>query len=361
MSFSQNAINGTDIIQMYGNGQDGALSISAGTTTLTRDMFYTNLTISGTASIVTNGFRIFVSGTLDFSNAPAGAIVINSVVGNNGAASGSTAAVTGLPILGTLPACASSTNGQAGATTTTPGTAGFSTTAVASILNGGGGGQAGASGASATGAAGTPIAVTAITPRLINNFATLPAICSTAGNNAAFVMCSGGQTGNGGGGGAGDATAGASGGSSATGGGVVFIFARNIARGTNSTAGIIQAKGNTGGNGGSAVAGIRGGGGGAGGSGGGWIYMVYDQLTGSSITGAVDVTGGNGGAGGNGFGVGATGGDGGSSGSGGRVTLANRLTGVIAENTFSNSVAGGAHSGLTGGTGATATTSQVSL
>ncbi len=33
---------------MFGTGADGALSISAGTTTLAKDMHYTNLTLSGT-------------------------------------------------------------------------------------------------------------------------------------------------------------------------------------------------------------------------------------------------------------------------------------------------------------------------
>ena len=351
-------------IAIYGNGQDGSLSISSGTTTLTRDMFYTNLTISGTASINPNGFRIFVNGTLDLSNAPAGAIALNGAAGNAGAASGTTTGPVASPSLSAGPAplggLGTSATGSAGSTTTTAGTAGAVIQGV--CFNGGVAGGAGASGASATGAAGTPGALITQAARLLYNFAQYPEVTFVDnGASSNIQLTKGGQSSQSGGGGAGDATAGASGGSGSQGGGTIFIFAQTIARGTNSNVGIIQAKGGAGGNGGSAAAGIRGGGGGAGGSGGGWVYIVYDTLTGSTITNAIDVTGGAGGAGGNGFGTGATGGDGGSSGSGGRVTYGVRTTGVITENTFSNVVAGNAHSGLTGGGAKTATTSRVDL
>lgn len=44
----------------FGDGYDGDVSISSGTTILTRDMYYNNLTISGTGKINVNGWRIFV-------------------------------------------------------------------------------------------------------------------------------------------------------------------------------------------------------------------------------------------------------------------------------------------------------------
>ena len=80
-----------------GDGGDGNLTISSGTTTLVRDMFYNNLTINGTGSIYTNGYRIFVKGILDLSNAPIGAINFNG--GNGGNASGSVAgtSTSGVP------------------------------------------------------------------------------------------------------------------------------------------------------------------------------------------------------------------------------------------------------------------------
>lgn len=68
----------------FGGGTDGNLTISSGTTTLTRDTYYNNVTISGTAQIVTNGFRLFISGTLDLINASANAITANGGNGGNG-------------------------------------------------------------------------------------------------------------------------------------------------------------------------------------------------------------------------------------------------------------------------------------
>src|SRR5690606_19953145 len=46
---------------VFGSGADGDLNHS-GTTTLTRDMNYDN--VSGTGTINTNGFRVFIKGTL---------------------------------------------------------------------------------------------------------------------------------------------------------------------------------------------------------------------------------------------------------------------------------------------------------
>ncbi len=72
----------------FGDGIDGVVAISAGTTTLARDMYYATLTMSGTGKLNTNGFRVFVSGTLDISAAPAAAIYSGSNGGSrNGAAS----------------------------------------------------------------------------------------------------------------------------------------------------------------------------------------------------------------------------------------------------------------------------------
>ena len=64
-------ILGATQISLFGTGADGNVTISSGTTTLTRDMLYNNLTLSGTGKINTAGFKIFVSGTLDISAAGA--------------------------------------------------------------------------------------------------------------------------------------------------------------------------------------------------------------------------------------------------------------------------------------------------
>jgi hypothetical protein len=64
----------TNQLMPYGDGSDGNVSLSSGITTLTRNMFYNNLTLSGTAKIHTSGFKIYVKDTLDITAAAAGAI-----------------------------------------------------------------------------------------------------------------------------------------------------------------------------------------------------------------------------------------------------------------------------------------------
>ena len=61
---------------IFGDGRDGDVSISS-VVTSTRDMFYNNLTISSSGVLNTNGYRIYVKGTLN----NAGIIRRN---GNNG-------------------------------------------------------------------------------------------------------------------------------------------------------------------------------------------------------------------------------------------------------------------------------------
>jgi hypothetical protein len=59
---------------VFGGGSDGDLTMASGTVILAKDMYYRNVTLSGTASIDCNGFKVFISGTLDISNAPTNAI-----------------------------------------------------------------------------------------------------------------------------------------------------------------------------------------------------------------------------------------------------------------------------------------------
>lgn len=75
---------------LFGDGSDGAVVIS-GNTTLTRDMYYTNLTINSGVTLTTGNFRIFGTGTLTNNNATNG-IVSN---GGNGADGGASAGGTG--------------------------------------------------------------------------------------------------------------------------------------------------------------------------------------------------------------------------------------------------------------------------
>jgi len=58
---------------IWGDGSDGAVVISSNTT-LTRDMYYSDLTVNSTFTLNTGGYRIFVSGTL----------TNNGTIANNG-------------------------------------------------------------------------------------------------------------------------------------------------------------------------------------------------------------------------------------------------------------------------------------
>ena len=54
--------------EIYGFGQDGDVTI-ASNTSLTRDMYYNDLTINANCDLDTNGYKIFVKGTLTFTDA----------------------------------------------------------------------------------------------------------------------------------------------------------------------------------------------------------------------------------------------------------------------------------------------------
>lgn len=58
---------GIGISGIFGNGADGSQTIS-GNTTLTRDMYYADLTVNPGVTLNPGGFRIFVSGTLTMGN-----------------------------------------------------------------------------------------------------------------------------------------------------------------------------------------------------------------------------------------------------------------------------------------------------
>jgi hypothetical protein len=53
--------------EVYGFGQDGDVTITANTT-LNRDMYYNDLTINANCDLDTNGYRVFVKGTLTFTD-----------------------------------------------------------------------------------------------------------------------------------------------------------------------------------------------------------------------------------------------------------------------------------------------------
>lgn len=296
----------------FGDGSDGTVSISSGTTTLTRDMYYNNLTMSGTGQIDTNGYKIFVKGVLNLRNAMAAAIT--NVASDGNAASGATGgAAPTAQVAGTV---GIGTNGGGGATGNTGG-ANNGSSGSALTGNGGNGGW----GTAGAGEAGG------------NSFGGIATLKSTFGiyqTNliSGVTLIGGGGGGSGGNSGAGDGTnAGGGGGSGGQGGGVLAIYANIISRDGSTPVGTITAPGGMGGASANGVAGTAIGGGGAGGGGGGWVYICYNQLSGSTVTNMITARGGNGAAGGNGATT-ANGGNGGNGGMGGRITILNMLTGV---------------------------------
>ncbi len=336
---------------LFGTGADGSVTISSGTTTLSRDMHYSSLVLSGTGVLNPNGHRIFVSGTLDISAASAGAILVsggtvsNAVGSAAGAGNGAQFAARDVPL------AAPALNGVAGGTGI--GATGTSSSAYNFAANGGQGGVGGGGGAgtSAGGSAGS-LAVSASyqpsfpTPTL--TFSLYYGTCNTT--YAGFSGSSGGA-------GGGDGTnSGGGGGAAGPGGGSICLYARFIQRGTNTTVGILSAKGSNGGNGGNAAGGNAGGGGGGGAAGGGFVYIVTEGLLGSTIVNGIDVSGGAGGTGGTGSGTGK-GGAGGAGGNGGNYQIINLGAPSFTAGTFNASGSAGSTtsttSGGSGGSGAT--------
>ena len=348
---------------LFGSGADGNVVISSGTTTITRDMQYGNLTISGSGALVTNGYRVFVSGVLDLSQASAGAIKWNgnapgSPSGATGGAAGSV--MQGITVPGELNG-GSPTSGQGGTGTTGTGTAGTGASG-ADILVGGNGGGGGAGGngtnsaASGAGAVSFTYLIGQQYPSPLSNFIVFDYRANT------FYLPVSGYAGGGGGCGGGDGTnAGAGGGAGGRPGGTVYIAAATIYRGANAAAGIIQAKGAAGTSGANASAGNTGGGGGGGGGAGGFIWLLIGQVTGGAITNALDASGGASGAGGNGFGtgLGATSGAGGNSGMIQKIVLNPASFSASAYNQSGST--SNSPSGATGGASAAGATLQVNL
>lgn len=80
----------------FGPGTDGSTTIAANsTTTLTRDMYYTNLTVNGT--LITEGYRVFVNNIISGSGIIEWGVPANGVGGGNAGAvaAGGAATTTG--------------------------------------------------------------------------------------------------------------------------------------------------------------------------------------------------------------------------------------------------------------------------
>ena len=265
---TQTAIEEATLLALFGAGSDGDVALSSGTTNLTRTMYYNTLTLSGTAVLNTNGYKIFCKVSCS--------VLDNAVIQNNG--SNGTNAVTTTPGVGGTAApgvdLGAATSGTSGTTTAQPGNP---TSITGYGGSGGGGGDGGGTTNNSTGGV-----VTNIPEHIIRH-------------DHLYSGLNIKQAGAGGSGGIGGAqplfaTRGAGGGGGG-GGGVVFIFAKTL--GNSSTIGI-RALGGNGGNGANASGGNGGGGGGGAGGGGGFIYIVSLDI----VIGNISVSGGTGGTGG---------------------------------------------------------------
>ena len=337
-------------LQYFGDGSDGALSIASGTTTLTRDMYYSSLTITGTGILRPVGYHVYVSGVCDFSNAPASAINFNGNNGSAGATAGTGGAGGATVANGAIAGSNAGTVGGAGGTAAgVQGGTGTGTAPQQGGANGatlvGGSGSGGAGGA-ARGAV-TPSGSLTMHRWIVDEL-------------KAAALLTAGISGNGGNGGGGDGTSGAGGGGGGAGAGNLWLSCQTINRASAGNAGVVAVNGGNGGHGGSAIAGNRGGGSAGSGGGGGWAFVAYRYLTGTAQSNLITSNGGAGGTGGAGFGTG-TGGGGSGGGNGGRITVFNVQTGVATETFTGSGTAGGAASGTTGGSAGSGGLNQVSL
>lgn len=347
-------IDAADDVFMWGDGGDGVVTISSGVTTLTRDMYYQDLTISGTGQLSTAGFRVFVKGTLTISTSTVPAIQHSPTAtgaGGAGAAAG-TAGTAGTALAAGTVGGSGNAGTAGGAGAVGAGAVGVSISAAGNAMGGAGGtsgnGGAGSGGAGGAGGAGASASQSAFIIRRA-----LEPI------NRGVTQMLGGGGGRGAGSGGGDGTVlGGGGGGGGAGGGVVDVAARTIVV-SSATAPVISASGRAGGAGGSPASGNAGAGAGGGGSGGGVLRLIFGICTGS-LANALNADGGAGGAGGNGIGTGI-GGGGGSGGTGGKITVFNVGASTVAETTGAAGTAGGAPSGVTGGTSGPGGTCRRSL
>lgn len=295
----------------WGSGADGAATVNGGAAptgmtgpagivyTLSRDVFYTDLTLSGGYKVNTNGWRVYVSGTLTLGASDRIGCDGNAAVGGTAGAAitaqtagGGTAGGTGNTVL---------------ATVTDFGNAGTNQT----DSFGGAGGHGGntASGGTIGGAAGGTVT------RPASNYGECyqtPQIVRAYLESFQGIVPLRGGAGGGSGSGIGSTVSGSLiEGAGGGGAGVVIIVARKLVN-----AGIISADGGPGGAAQNVSATASYAGGGGGGGGGGLVCLTYGSS--GSTLGTVSVAGGGGGAGLSGGGYT---GDAGTAGSAGRTRI----------------------------------------
>lgn len=319
---------------MFGDGYDGDVTVTS-ETTLSSDMFYENLTLSGDGQINTNNYRVFVSGTLDLTEAKANAINNNGTAGSFKTGQVVPASGWYLPVYSAAPpsaaTCGTGCRGGDGSSSIPGPAAGGNATPQPAYTGIGGrsgtGGKGGDSNSPATGGAGGSGQLTSGQKPV--SFAQNTATNYNGTTNERLAGGAGGGAG-GSGGGYGLSSFGSSGAAGGNGGGVLVVLAKTIAVGSGTAAGAISCNGGDGGRspnvgeGGVSLPGGGGGGGGGGGA-GGYVYLVYGEITGEASSNWVRANGGKGGKGGDGTQSGNTGagGQGGNGGGSGTITLVN--------------------------------------
>lgn len=303
----QLGVGGTKPIEDTGDGSDGAVTISSNTT-LTRDMYYSSLTVDTNSTLKANGFRIYCTGTVTVDSGSS--IINNGGNGGNGVNGGSgggtqgaggaagAAADTGA---GVYYASLFGTAGGAGGDVSGVGADGGGGNTVASSIydgissasaaTGGNGGGIGAGVGGGAGATSSTIKILDADGGINRNWNTLHRgrFDQISDNSIQEWNGLGSTPGSGGGGGGGfeigaPGTGGGGGGSGGN-GGQLIISANDIVN-----SGTISANGGDGGNGGNggdgASGATNGGGGGGAGSGGagGQVILRYNTFTGNSAT-----------------------------------------------------------------------------
>lgn len=278
---------------IFGDGSDGDVTIST-SATLSRDMYYENLTITSAGSLNPSGYRIFVAGTLTM--APGAEI---QRYGSNGDDSG-------------IPGSAQATGTMAGGTAGGEGAWGsitFPTGGVAGTNNNtalGGSGGGGGDGLNTSSASGGTASHTA-TLGGVEFGASYPLIIR--GTTIVLNTRLGGGCGGGGGGGGDGVTSPYVGGGGGSGAGIILISARKILAASGS---LINLYGGDGGNG-------EGDNCGGGGGGGGGAFVCFTSSSSMDLLWTINVSGGAAGLGG--ISLGGTAGDDGAPGSDGNYYI----------------------------------------
>lgn len=265
----------------YGRGPLGSVTLPGGTTTLTADAAYQDLTIPSGAVLETAGFRVWAR---DFLDLQLGGTIQNA--GSNAVATvpgaGAAGGTLGPGTVGGTPDPGFGAGGVGGA-------------AVADTSGGAAGGAGGAGSGGAGGAAGTLDPPDADQGSLDTGLPHLGAVVGFGSAGPGAIIIQSGGTG--GGAGAGDGAS-REGGGGGGGGGLVLLSARRmVLKGTVNVSGgdgDTSAQSNTGG----------------GGGGGGGLVVVVSRYADAAFT--IDFSGGLGGASGTGTGVAGTAGSAGS-------------------------------------------------